>query len=172
MKHYHRTVISAAVVALMAGAALPAQATPSVGTANTKTATLDFSNPSGVTHTLTVVPGVGPSAANNTVLANGVIKATDSSSQRFGVRWTPTATNITIDSSHWGATIKGESDATHQLYVNVNLGPAESHWNDTVQYWIQDTAGTEATYTVKKHNGVTTPADTYVLSLDAAIYTA
>lgn len=173
MKHYHRTVISAAVVALMAGAALPAQATPSVGAANTKTATLDFSNPSGVTHTLTPVANVSPSAPVDTVLADGDVKALDSGSHRFAVRWTPDDPNQSISGDGWSANIRGTADASHVISAYLKT-IQDTSYDTNLKYWVANSAATEFTYKIKKTGSTTspTPADTYVISLDAAIYTA
>lgn len=172
MKHYHRTVISAAVVALMAGAALPAQATPSVGTANTKTATLDFSNPSGVTHTLVAATGLSTHMAQYANFATGTITPTDNASHRLALRFTPDLPAQVVDSTNNDATISGTNTATNKLHAH--LSAASMSWDTSVKYWVTTESVANETYYVKKADAssVEIPADTYVVSIDAAIYTA
>lgn len=168
MKFRQGTILSGAVVLLMNCLPLPALA--GVGVANTQSATLDFTNDSGITHTLTPVPGVSPSAPADTVLANGVISSIDGGKYLFALRYTPNFPKQSSGSFRDVARLSGQQNESNKLMIVMKSD--DEMKTDTalnIRYWPEAAAHRE--YTVVKQNNDVTPIDTYITSIDALIYT-
>lgn len=168
MKFRQGTILSGAVVLLMNCLPLPALAGVSV--ANTRSATLDFTNDSGITHTLTPVPGVPASAPANTVLANGAISSIDGGKYMYALRYTPNFPKQTSGGFREIARLLGQQNESNKLMIMMQSKyEMKTNAKLNIRYWTEAAASRE--YTVVKEGSDVTPIDTYITSIDALIYT-
>lgn len=126
------------------------------------------------TASIVVTPSTGLPAgvtAAGTTIATAVAKIITGSTASTSVayRWTPAASTV-VGNDPLTRTISGKSNVANQLQVastaSASADPAGSGW------YIANAAATDLNIQVKTVSQQTVAADTYVVSLDAAVWIA
>lgn len=166
MKRNHIITLLALSTALFAASAVQA-AGPDTNNLSTKTVDLNFGKTTTFGHDLTVA-SVNFEAAitDGKNLANGSISGGDAVAHQYAVRYTPAA--ATVDPAGLKATIKGKDNATNTLKTTLATGAASTL--DASGYLAYNVAAPNVSYQVNADGAQTVATDTYVLSMDAAIW--
>ena len=166
MKKFTKTVVAA--VALAGCVATSAHAAVDDSTITPATTVLVFSQAVSLTHTLTPVGTLPLTLVDDTTLANGSATLDDGSNANFAFRWTP---GTAVVDGHKG-TMSGVNDDSHKLVAMLEV--ANEWYRPPVDGWyVPDVAAAaEATYIVLASGDQTVAADSYLLSIDAAVWNA
>lgn len=142
-----------------------------VSNVTTATTNVEFSSTTTVTNTLTPVTGLKAGAISAaTVLANGTVSTNNTGLVSFGV----TASDSHAESESGGAFIAtGENSSDNKLTFNILPGDLLSVKVDEIngRLWaINNTSTGSLDYNVLVATAQNINADTYNISIDAAIY--
>ena len=167
-----RKILDIAVVTsvLVSGAAF---ADVDSSTVNTQTATLSFGGLTIANHTLTPVSDLPLELSANQTVANGSVTINgDQNIAYVALRWTPDYNGqLPSTSNNTDATISGQSDDSHKLGLALVYPGTFTSVSGTK--WIRPTGfnNGDTEYAVSSKNTTTVFADSYNISVDAAIYT-
>ena len=168
-----RNIINiAAVVAVLVAGAGTAFADVDSSTVNTQTATLSFGASSIASHTLTPVSDLPLNLATNQTVANGSVTINgDQNINYVALQWTPDYDGQTPTQGNSSeATISGKNDNSHKLALAFTF-PSGSSAVQGTQWRVPVGLNTgDMTYVVTSQSATTVPADSYTISMDAAIF--
>ncbi|MFO6501850.1 AfaD family invasin [Serratia marcescens] len=152
---------------VLAGSVGAAQAAGPVGSPVTATANIVFVAPASIVHTLTAEQGLAAgNIADGVKFATGNVSLSDASTAIMAVQFTKNVGAAgTNDSTR---VISGNTDNTRKLKVKLNSPVSVTPQADG---WIVlDGAGANLPYTIVSDGQQVVVADTYTVSVDAAIY--
>ncbi|MEL5558452.1 hypothetical protein [Serratia ureilytica] len=165
MKRNHIITLLTLSTALFAASAVYA-GQPDPINQSTKTVDLNFGKTTTFGHNLTAASvnfeAAIPDAKN---LANGAISAGDAQAHKFAIRYTPAA--AAVDATGLKAVINGKDVGTNQLKTTLVTGAASTLDNGYLAY---NADAPNVSYQVNADGAQTVPTDTYVLSMDAAVW--
>lgn len=167
---FSKTIIAACVLAGSVG-----MANAAIGPITTQTADITFAQPQEVTLTLTPVADlVAGTIPDGTKVVDANLATISGQPGVFAVRWTPGIGTLDPD-DHRAVTVNGHNtDSPLKLYYNTSAQDGTIGLDDT--WFLTSEQGADPVTT--DHNTVWTsgnqdiPADTYTISIDAAIWTA
>lgn len=165
MHNIRRAYTTVAAILLTGPAATAARAAPDPGSISTAAATVAFSQTVSITHTLTADHMLPLALPDRTRLATGHIATADGAASYFAMRWTPGTTVGRADGIF--ATIPGTGDPAHILQVYI---PLDARTTDNVSWTHTTVMSSKLDYEVRSLGDQTVAVDSYVLSIDAAVW--
>lgn len=158
---------------IFSGVSMMAHAVPSMSDITTQTAEIQIgaiANP--VTFDLQPVSGqqaAPASTADNTTVANWTIST--SAAAQHAIRWTPEFPKQTVNTDSTEAVIDGASSSGNHLTLVLNTADASTltTMDDASHYFVMN-SGLQHVGTLNTKGIQQVPADTYKVSLDAAIF--
>lgn len=151
-------VLSAAVLSTPAGGGAAEVSAP-----DTRTLSININAALALTHTLTQAQSAfSGTLQDNRLMATGTVKAQDSSTWPFAVRWAPVSGDITGNRN----VVHSKDNASNRVAVRLEFAGAQAQTDG----WYTAPAATELNYTVRADGAQTVPAGTYTLTLEASVW--